>query len=73
MFNSAVHESIISIPTPRELREYPCHPEIERVMHEEIRENRAAYALNAKDNFQFERKIFGWRRHYCVLDLRRKR
>jgi hypothetical protein len=30
-------------------------------------------ALNAKDNFHFERKIFGWRRHHCVLDLRRKR
>ena len=42
-------------------------------MHEQIRENRADYALNAKDNFDFERKIFGWRRHDRVLDLRRKR
>ncbi len=32
-----------------------------------------AHALNAKDNFQFERKIFAWRRRHCVLDLRRKR
>src|SRR5262245_46890374 len=32
---------IVSIPTPRELRECPCHPEIERVMHEQIREDRA--------------------------------
>jgi len=42
-------------------------------MHEQIRENRADYALNAKYNFEFERKIWRWRRHHRVLDLRRKR
>jgi len=42
-------------------------------MHEQIRENRADDALNAKDNFQFERKICGWQRGQGVLDLRRKR
>ena len=30
------------------------------------------YALNAKDNFRFERTIVGWRSG-DVLDLRRKR
>jgi hypothetical protein len=54
-------------------RGIPRHPEIERIMHEEVGQDRTDYALNAKDNFQFERKIFGWRRHHCVLDLRRKR
>ena len=31
----------VGSPTPWELRECPCHPEIERVMHKQIRENRA--------------------------------
>ncbi len=33
---------------------------------------RRPYALNAKDNFRFERMIVGWRSG-DVLDLRRKR
>ena len=48
-------------------------PKIEDVVQEDVGKERAYDALNAKDNFHFERKIFGWRRHHCVLDLRRKR
>src|SRR5262245_44125820 len=48
-------------------------PQIENKVQVDISQQRAEYALNAKDNFQFERKIFDWRRHHCVLDLRRKR
>jgi hypothetical protein len=48
-------------------------PKLEDVMQEDVGKERADYALNAKDNFHFERKIFGWRQHHCVLDLRRKR
>jgi len=42
-------------------------------MHEQIRENRAADALNAKDNFRFERKIWDWKRGLSLVDMRRKR
>ena len=38
----------------------------------DIAEQRRDYALNAKDNFRFERTIVGWRSG-DVLDLRRKR
>jgi hypothetical protein len=48
-------------------------PVLQESVHVDIGEQRAHDALNAKDNFHFERKIFGWRRHHCVLDLRRKR
>ena len=30
-------------------------------------------ALNAKDNFQFERKICGWKLGLNLVDMRRKR
>jgi hypothetical protein len=39
----------------------------------DVGQQRADYALNAKDKFQFEREIRGWRQCDCVLDLRRKR
>ena len=42
-------------------------------MHEQIRENRADDALNAKDNFQFERRICGWKWGLSLVDMRRKR
>jgi hypothetical protein len=38
---SAVYQSIISIPTPREIWVGPRHPEIERVVKESVRQNRA--------------------------------
>src|SRR5947207_1164993 len=37
----AVNQSIIRIPTPRKVRVRPRHPEIERVMQEQVRQNRA--------------------------------
>ena len=42
-------------------------------MHEQIRENRADDALNAKDNFQFERRLYGWKRGLRLVDMRRKK
>ena len=36
---TAVHQSVICIPTPREFRVCPRHPEIERVMEENVRQN----------------------------------
>jgi hypothetical protein len=38
---SAVNQPVISIPTPRKVRVRPRHPEIERVMQEQVRQNRA--------------------------------
>ena len=48
-------------------------PVLQEPVHVDVGEQRAHYALNAKDKFQFERKIRGWRQCHCVLDLRRKR
>ena len=47
-------------------------PQVIDVVQVDIREERRNYALNAKDNFRFERTIVGWRSG-DVLDLRRKR
>ena len=67
-----MHQPIICIPTPGQVGKRPRHPDIERIMHKEIGQDRANYALNAKDNFRFERTIVEWRSGN-VLDLRRKR
>jgi hypothetical protein len=40
-------------------------------MQVDVAEQRRDDALNAKDNFRFERVVTGWRRG-SVLDLRRK-
>src|SRR5437667_10926145 len=36
---TAVHQSVVRIPTPREVRECPRHPEIERVVEKNVRQN----------------------------------
>jgi hypothetical protein len=48
-------------------------PEIINVMKVHIRKQWGYDALNAKDNFQFERTIRDWKRGKGVLDMRRKR
>jgi hypothetical protein len=40
-----VHQPIISIPTPWEGRVCPFHPEIKRVMQEQIRNNRTNFPI----------------------------
>jgi hypothetical protein len=67
----AVHQPVVCIPAPWEVWMLARHPRIERVMHEQIRQHGAADALNAKDNFCFDRRITDWRSR-SVLDLRRK-
>ena len=37
----AVHQPIVCIPTPREVGVRPRHPEIERVVQEQVCQNRA--------------------------------
>jgi hypothetical protein len=51
----------------------PHHPEIERIVEEGVRQNRANHSPYTKGNFEFERVVRGWRRSYPVLDLRLKR
>jgi len=72
VFGATVANRIIGIALERYVREVPAHPHIERIVKKEIRQEGADYALNAKDNFRFERTIVGWRSG-DVLDLRRKR
>jgi hypothetical protein len=69
----AMHQPIVSIPTPWEVRMRPRHPEIKRVVHEQIGQYWADHAPYTKGNFQFERIIRGWRTRYPVLDLRLKK
>jgi hypothetical protein len=47
-------------------------PLIIDMMEVDVRQERADGSLNAKDNFQFERTIVGFRGRN-VVDLRRKR
>src|ERR1700738_3777725 len=42
--SSAVNQSIICIPTPKEVGIGPLHPQVERVMQEQIGQNGADYA-----------------------------
>jgi len=73
VLGSAVYQPIICIPTPWEVEMCPRHPQIERVVHEEIGQDWANHAPYTKGNFQFERIITGWRTRYPLLDLRLKR
>ena len=49
----------------------PRHPEIERVVEKNVRQNWANHAPYTKGNFQFERVITGWQTRFPRLDLRR--
>jgi len=48
---TAVHQSIICIPTPWEIRVCPCHPGIKRIVEKEVGQNRANHAPYTKGNF----------------------
>jgi hypothetical protein len=52
---------------------HPRHPEIKRVMQEQVCQNRADDSPYAKGNFSFERVICDWRTRIAVLDLRLKK
>jgi hypothetical protein len=67
-----VKHGVVGVPGEPDAGQMPRHPEIERVMQKQIGEQRRDHALNAKDNFRFERTIIGWR-GWGVLDLRHKR
>src|SRR5689334_16796241 len=48
---TAVHQSIICIPTPWEIRVCPCHPGIKRIVEKEVGQNRANHAPYTEGNF----------------------
>ena len=62
---------IVGVTFERTMRIVPPHPHIEDVMKKKIRQDGTYDALNAKDNFCFDRLIKDWRSR-SVLDLRRK-
>jgi hypothetical protein len=66
-----VKHGVVGVPGEPNAGQMPRHPEIERVMQEQIGQDRRNGSLNAKDNFRFERTIMGWRERRMV-DLRRK-
>jgi hypothetical protein len=43
--------TFIGIALKRDIRVVPAHPQVERIMQEEIRQEGADGSLNAKDNF----------------------
>ena len=51
VLGSAVYQPIICIPTPWEVEMCPRHPQIERVVHEEIGQDWANHAPYTKGNF----------------------
>jgi hypothetical protein len=61
----AVYQSVICIPTPRKVRVRPRHPEIERVMQEQISQNRADNAPlrgTSRSLNLHTLRLFHWRR-----------
>jgi len=50
----------------------PRHPEIERIVEEQVGQDRRHHSPNAKGNFCFDR-VIPLDRSHVVLDLRRKR
>ena len=53
------------------LLEFPFEPQIQREMQIDVGEDAGNYPTYTKENFQFERKISGWRSK-GKLDYRRK-
>ena len=66
-----MHDGIVGITLERIVGMDALHPLVERIVQEQIGQQRTYDALNAKGNFRFEREIRQWRSGN-VLDLRRK-
>jgi len=58
-------------PSPKPWLDLVLEPDIEHFVQVEIAERGRHHAPYAKDNFQFERRVEGWRK-LSLLDLRRK-
>jgi hypothetical protein len=69
---AAMDYRIIGIARKGTLREVTLHPDVKRIVHEQIHQDRTDHAMDAKDNFEFERLI-PLCRSDSVLDLRHKK
>src|ERR1035437_5688504 len=69
---STVNHCVIGVTGKRTRWIGALHPDIERVVHEQVHQNRTDHAPYTKGNFEFERVVRGWRSSYPVLDLRLK-
>ncbi len=67
----AVKHRIVGVSGIPNAGQMPRHPKIKRIVLKQVGQQRRHDALNAKDNFRFEREIRQWRSGN-VLDLRRK-
>ena len=68
----AMDESVIGVSAKGDARKVSRHPPVERIMKEQVRQQRREDAPNTKGNFRFERQIVAWRNRLLV-ELRRKR
>ena len=50
----AVSDNVIRVALKRAAREFPVHPRVERVVHEQVSQQRRDHAPNAIDNFCFD-------------------
>jgi hypothetical protein len=66
-----VDNGIVRVTLKPDARIGPSHPQIERIVHEQIGQQRTHHAMDTKDNFVFERRI-RLRRAVAILDLRRE-
>jgi hypothetical protein len=63
---------IIGIARKGTLREVTLHPDVNPIVHQQIHQDRTDHAMDAKDNFEFERQI-SLCRFDSVLDLRHEK
>jgi hypothetical protein len=56
---AAVHQPVIRIPTPWEIRMCPRHPEVERVVKKEIGQNCVRAGLNEHHFCRFDEQQAG--------------
>jgi len=69
---TAMHQTIIGVATPRCIRVMIFQPFIEYIVQKQITEHGADYAIDTKENFEFERQI-SFCRSNSLIDMRRKR
>src|SRR5271157_3124989 len=68
-----MHQTIICVPTPREIRDCPLDPKVERIVQEEIGEDRADYApLRGSTQPLNELAVFFHRRHSPSFDVEQR-
>jgi hypothetical protein len=54
---SAMDDDIVRVPLERQMRPISPHPQIKRVVQKQIGQQWADDSPNAKDNFEFERRL----------------